>query len=52
MSVRDELADVLADTLNLTIENKKSRSIDSVSYTINGLSVGSSEKNNPNMPQT
>jgi len=37
---------VLENTLNLTIENKKSRTIDSVSYSINNKRMGSSEKNN------
>ena len=36
---------ILENTLNLTIENKKNRSIDSVLYHINNLKVGSSEKN-------
>ena len=37
---------ILDNTLNLTIENKKNRTIDSVSYSINNKLMGSSEKNN------
>ncbi|MFT4698821.1 MAG: glutamine cyclotransferase [Flavobacteriaceae bacterium] len=36
---------ILDDTINLSIENKKNRAIDSVSYSINDLYVGSSKKN-------
>ena len=37
---------LLEDTLNLTIDNKKNKTIDSVSYTINNKRMGSSKKNN------